>query len=132
MQKKGTYAVVKRSSDAELIFNVLGVLRKNGEVVGEMKFLQLLKKRDTGVSPRRLRKIIYEIPEIEVSVKYSKSKFKNLDRCPVCSTKLTTIKEVNLEGKRKIVGYRCEVCGFNSTSNGKPYIYSFRLKNYDL
>jgi hypothetical protein len=132
MRKKGTYAVVKRPSDAELVFNVHEVLRKNGEIVGEIRFLDFLKKRNTRVSPKRFRKIIYEIPEIEVSVKYSKNKFKHLDRCPVCSAKLSAIRGVNLEGKRKIVGYKCEVCGFNSTSNGKPYIYSFRLKNHDL
>lgn len=124
--------MAKKKSDAELIFNVLNILRKNGEIVGEMKFLDFLRKRNTGASPRRFRKLIFEIPEIEVSVKYSKKKFEKLDKCPVCSSKLTTIRGLNLEGKRKIIGYRCEVCGYNSTSNGKPYIYAFRLKNHDL
>jgi hypothetical protein len=124
--------VVKRPSDAELIFNVLNILRKNGEIVGEIKFLEYLRNRKIGASPKRFRKIIYEIPEIEVLVKYSKKKFGYQDRCPVCSSKLTTIRGVNLEGKRKIIGYKCDLCGYNSTSHGKPYIYTFRLKNHDL
>jgi Zn ribbon nucleic-acid-binding protein len=124
--------VVKRPSDAELIFNVLNILRKNGEIVGEIKFLNFLKNRKIGASPKRFRKIIYEIPEIEVSVKYSKKKFTALDKCPVCSSKLSAIRGLNLEGKRKIIGYKCGVCGYNSTSHGKPYIYAFRLKNHDL
>jgi hypothetical protein len=124
--------VVRRPSDAEVIFNILDLLRSNGEIVGEVRFLDLLKKRKIGASPRRFRKIIYEIPEIEVSVKYSKRKFDYLDRCPVCSSKLATIRGMTLEGKRKVLGYRCGVCGYNSTSHGKPYIYAFRLKNHDL
>ncbi len=128
----GAYLVVKRPSDAELIFNVLDILRKNGEIVGEINFLQSLKKRNIGASPRRFRRLIFEIPEIEVEVRYSKKKFGQLKRCPVCSSKLTAIKGINLEGKRKVIGYRCAVCGYNSTSNGKPYIYVFRLKSHDL
>ncbi len=124
--------MVKRPSDAELIFNVLNILRKNGEIVGEIKFINFLKNRKIGASPKRFRKIIYEIPEIEVSVKYSKKKFNALSKCPVCSSKLSSIRGLNLEGKRKIIGYKCEVCGYNSTSHGKPYIYAFRLKNHDL
>ena len=124
--------MVKRPSDAELIFNVLNILRKNGEIVGEIKFLNFLRNRKIGASPKRFRKIIFEIPEIEVSVKNSKKKFNTLDKCPVCSSKLSTIRGLNLEGKRNIIGYRCEVCGYNSTSHGKPYIYAFRLKNHDL
>ncbi|MCL5408099.1 MAG: hypothetical protein M1518_01885 [Candidatus Thermoplasmatota archaeon] len=124
--------MVRRPSDAELIFNVLNILRKNGEIVGEVKFLDFLKSRNVGASPKRFRKIIYEIPEIEVSVKYSRKKFDYLDDCPVCSSKLTRIRSVNLEGKRKIIGYKCGTCRYDSTSDGKPYIYAFRLKNHDL
>lgn len=124
--------MVKRSSDAELIFNVLNILRKNGEIVGEIRFLESLKGKNVSASPRRFRKLIYAIPEIEVSIKYSKKKFESLDKCPVCSSKLTKIRDVNLEGKRKVIGYKCGTCGYNSTSNGKPYIYAFRLKNHDL
>ncbi len=124
--------MVKKPSDAELIFNILNILRKNGEIVGEIKFLDFLKNRKIGVSPKRFRKIIYDIPEIEVSVKYSKRKFDYLDKCPVCSSKLSKIRGLTLEGKRKIIGYKCEVCGYNSTNHGKPYIYAFRLKNHDL
>ncbi|MEM0133913.1 MAG: hypothetical protein QXU18_01610 [Thermoplasmatales archaeon] len=124
--------MVKRHSDAELIFNVLSILKKNGEIVGEIKFLEYLRKRNIGASPRRFRRILYSIPEIEVSVKYTKKKFDHMDKCPVCSSKLTAIRIVNLEGKRKIIGYKCNLCGYNSTSNGKPYIYAFRLKNHDL
>ncbi len=124
--------MAKRPSDAELIFNVLTILRKNGEIVGEIKFLDFLKSRKISASPKRFRKLIFEIPEIDVSVKYSSKKFASLDKCPVCSSKLTTIRGVNLEGKRKIIGYKCEKCGYNSTRDGKPYIYAFRLKNHDL
>ncbi|MCL4412896.1 MAG: hypothetical protein M1526_06055 [Candidatus Thermoplasmatota archaeon] len=124
--------MAKRPSDAELIFNVLTILRKNGEIVGEIKFLDFLKSRKISASPKRFRKLIFEIPEIDVSVKYSSKKFASLDKCPVCSSKLTTIRGVNLEGKRKIIGYKCEKCGYNSTRDGKPYIYTFRLKNHDL
>lgn len=108
------------------------ILRKNGEIVGEIKFLDFLKSRKISASPKRFRKLIFEIPEIDVSVKYSSKKFASLDKCPVCSSKLTTIRGVNLEGKRKIIGYKCEKCGYNSTRDGKPYIYTFRLKNHDL
>ncbi len=124
--------MAKRPSDAELIFNVLTILRKNGEIVSEIKFLDFLKSRKISASPKRFRKLIFEIPEIDVSVKYSSKKFASLDKCPVCSSKLTTIRGVNLEGKRKIIGYKCEKCGYNSTRDGKPYIYTFRLKNHDL
>lgn len=124
--------MVKRPSDAELIFNVLNVLRKNGEIVGEIKFIEALKKMNIGASPKRFRRLIYSIPEIEVSVRYTKKKFDHLDKCPVCSSKLSKIREINLEGKRKIIGYKCNLCGYNSTSHGKPYIYAFRLKNHDL
>ena len=124
--------MVKRPSDAELIFSVLNVLRKSGEIVGEIRFLEALKKMNIGASPKRFRRLIYSIPEIEVSVRYTKKKFDHLDKCPVWSSKLSKIREINLEGKRKIIGYKCNLCGYNSTSHGKPYIYAFRLKNHDL
>lgn len=122
----------KKSSEAELIFNIVDILRKNVEIVGEVRFLDYLREKGTGTSPRRFRRIIYDIPEIDVSVKYSEAKFKKLDKCPVCSSRLRAIRNMNLEGKRKVIGYRCMQCGYNSISNGKPYIYTFRLKHYDF
>lgn len=124
--------MAKKSSQAELIFNILRILRKSGEVAGEIEFINFLRKEGVGTSPKRLRKIIFDIPEIEVSIKYSRKKLKIVGSCPICGSKLFPVRNMNLEGKKKILGYRCNLCGYNSTRDGKPLIYTFRLKNHDL
>ncbi|MGC8644888.1 MAG: hypothetical protein ACP5UO_01310 [Thermoplasmata archaeon] len=122
----------KRASDEELVFNILSILRDRGEVVGELNFLDLLEQRNSRPSPKRFRRLIFRIPEISVTVKYGGKKFGKLKRCPICGSKLKTVRLLNLQGKRKIVGYRCDTCHYNSEKDGKPYIYEFRLKNRDI
>jgi predicted RNA-binding Zn-ribbon protein involved in translation (DUF1610 family) len=124
--------MAKRSGQSELIFNILKILRRKGEVSGEMEFISSLKNEGIGISPKRLRRTIYEIPEIEISIKYSRKKMNISGQCPICGSKLTPVRNMTLEGKRKVVGYRCNLCGFNSSRDGKPLIYMFRLKNHDL
>jgi ribosomal protein L34E len=124
--------VAKRASDEELIFNILSILKDKWEVVGELNFLNLLALRNSRPSPRRFRRLIFRIPEISVNIKYSGRRYGKLKECPICGSKLKAVRLLNLQGKKKVVGYRCEVCHYSSESDGKPYIYTFRLKNRDI
>ncbi|MEM0127611.1 MAG: hypothetical protein QXO03_00795 [Thermoplasmatales archaeon] len=124
--------MTRRASDEEIIFNVLSILRDNGEVIGEVNFLEMLRRKNSSLSPRRFRRLIFKIPEILVTIKYTKNKYGKLERCPICGSKMKAVRVINLEGKRTTVGYRCPTCHYNSFKNGKPYIYAFRLKKRDI
>lgn len=124
--------MARKSSQSELIFNILKILRKRGEIAGEMEFIRSLRRENVGASPKRLRRTIYDIKEIEVSIRYTKKKMRTTKDCPICGSKLFRVRNMNLEGKRKTLGHKCKLCGYNSTRDGKPLIYTFRLKNHDL
>ncbi|MEM0129987.1 MAG: hypothetical protein QW100_01135 [Thermoplasmatales archaeon] len=124
--------MTKRASDEEVIFNILSILRDNGEVTGEFNFLEMLRRRNSSLSPNRFRKLIFRIPEILVTVRYARVKLGKLEKCPICGSKMRPVRLLNLEGRRVIVGYKCPRCHYNSSKNGKPYIYEFRLKSRDI
>lgn len=122
----------KIAADSQVIITLIDILREEGEIIGEIRLIDSLGARGISISPLRLRKIIYSIPQIKVTVEFSKKSRMVRGKCPICGSKLYPYRGINLEGKRKIIGHRCKKCGFNTAKHGKPLIYSFRLMNHDL
>ncbi|MCL5680568.1 MAG: transposase [Candidatus Thermoplasmatota archaeon] len=121
-----------RNKESEIIFHILDILRQKDEIIGEINFLKQLKSRGIGISAKRFRKVVFDIPKINVEIEFSKKRNKISKYCPVCGSKLVPVRDMTLDGRKKRIGYRCKKCNFNSNRDGKPLIYSFRLKKYDL
>ncbi len=121
-----------RANESEVVIYLYLILKEQGEIKGEINLLKKLKEKGISISPFRLRKIIYKIPKIKVSVTFSKKRINGNKKCPICGNKLYPYRAMTLEGKRGIIGYRCKVCKYNSVRDGKPLIYSFKLMNHDL
>ncbi len=122
----------KRANQSEIILYLFEILKREGEVKGEINLINKLREKGIGITPSRLRKIVYDIPHIRVDVEFSK-KWKNVGRkCPVCGNKLFPYRGITLEGKRKVLGYKCKKCKYDSLRDGKPLIYRFKLMDYDI
>lgn len=122
----------KRANQSEVILYLYEILKNEGEIKGEINLLRKLKEKGIRITPFRLRKIVYDIPQIEVSVQFSKKWKMIKKKCPVCGGKLFPYKGMTLEGKKRVLGYRCRKCKFDSLRDGKPLIYSFKLMNHDI
>jgi RNase P subunit RPR2 len=122
----------KRANQSEVIFYLYEILKNEGEIIGEINLLGKLKEKGIRITPSRLRKIIYDIPQIKVNVQFSKKWRIIKKKCPICGSKLFPYKGMTLEGKKRVIGYRCKKCNFDSLKDGKPLIYSFKLMNHDI
>ena len=82
------------------------------------------------LSPRRVKNIALEIPEIEVKVKTKRMpKMEKVDKCPVCGSKVKPFYGKNLVNEDVLLGYRCVKCGYVSDLDSfVPMKYEFLWK----
>ena len=119
-------------NDDQLENYILRILKKKGSIVGEGNLMKELRKLRVRVSPKRIRRVVFKSKNIEVEIKFGKGKLINNEICPICSSPLVEIKNADLDGNLRTIGYKCDNCNYNSISKGKPYLYIFRLKYHDL
>ncbi len=123
---------MSRINEKKVEDSIIDILRKNGSIRGESAIRKQLGKKGIKVSFLRIRKISFHSKNITVEVKYGKGKISHKTNCPICGSKLETVTSMDLEGNRRVIGYKCQICHYDSISNGKPYLYIFRLRNYDF
>jgi len=113
------------------------VMKKRGVVQSQEDLcaivLERLRKydKDFVLSPRRIKNLVLEIPNIEIKAKTKKMpKMTKLERCPVCDKKVDKIYGKNLLNKKIHIGYTCKRCGYTTDLEAfMPMKYIFVLKS---
>ncbi len=135
--------VSKKIPCDHFVINIIKEVLKKRHIVQsqeDLTFLVLdkLKKYDKKfvLSPRRVRKLVIKIPNIEIKAKTKRSpKMKKLDKCPVCKRKVNKIYGKNLLNKKIHIGYICKRCGYTTDLNSlmpMKYLFIWKRKNKSL
>ncbi|OYT42476.1 MAG: hypothetical protein B6U78_01085 [Candidatus Aenigmarchaeota archaeon ex4484_224] len=85
------------------------------------------KNRLYSITSNRIKKLILEIPEIEIKAKTKRTPSEKIpENCPICGSKLEPIKIKNLANQWITIGYKCTKCGY------KASLESFGLFEYEF
>jgi len=91
-----------------------------------------LKKKDPDyeLTPQRLRRMAVKSGEITLEIHCRDSPEKaESTTCPVCGSKMQSMKNKTLYDWEVVVGHRCTLCGYWTGSKKRiPVRYVFRLK----
>ena len=109
------YKVPKASLLKDIVITVL----KNEKIVDSQKyllttvkyFLRNLDGRYT-VTSRRLRKVIFTIPEISVEIDYKYTERELGKKCPVCYSEMKPVYNMTIDNNKVLSGYRCTHCSY--------------------
>lgn len=104
-----------RANDAELIALVVKVILEEGTVASQTRLAQLvnaqLGKRKTHVTPERLRVLAVRSGLVGIAIRTrTDGETPELERCPVCRSKLRRTTNKTLTGSTAQTGYRCTRC----------------------
>jgi uncharacterized protein with PIN domain len=106
-------------STEEVEHAIAAVLRREKKLPSENRFLSLvrreLKRRDKDytVSHERLRKIALRSGLCKVTIHTRESATRRpMARCPVCSTRVQSVKNETIFGGSVTLGYECPFCGY--------------------
>lgn len=112
---------------------ILNIVEKRIKLNSLSKLKELvnaeLKKinKDYKVSLERIKKFLSKESKIEIIVETKKSR--EIDFCPICSSRIIPIKSINLNREEIVVGYKCEKCNFKTFSkNFLPRRYNIIFK----
>jgi ribosomal protein L34E len=75
----------------------------------------LLKREDPlfSIGGRRLRRLLIDAPGVRLRVRYAERENRApLQRCPICQSPVTPIRNRTLWDDRVTLGYRCPQCGY--------------------
>lgn len=88
--------------------------------------------KDYVVSPIRAKRIVLDIPEIEVKAKTKKAvKLQKINNCPICHSKIEPLEVKNLADRKVLIGYQCTECAYQSDLEAfMPMKYAFVWKGY--
>ena len=81
----------------------------------------------------RLRRLLVGVPGVRIQVRYTERHgLRPLDRCPVCGSELTPIRNRTLTGDTVILGRRCRRCEYWTHSARRvPVRYTFSQAGID-
>ncbi len=114
--RKVLYNVLKRNS-------YLPSLKKlRDEVANELQKID----KYYHISMRRMRIIAARSGFVRVEVKKGKGKLGGKN-CPVCGNRMKPIKSISLLGEKVVLGYKCNLCGYNGKIDEMPVKYEFHL-----
>lgn len=105
----------KRASDAELVALVVKVILDEGTVSSQTRLAQLvnrsLAKRGMHVTPERVRVLAVKsgLVSIQVRVRVD-GPTPEMERCPVCRSRLRRTTNRTLTGTTAQTGYKCTRC----------------------
>ncbi len=111
------------------------VLRRKGVVESQSELVREVRKHlnhvdpSYRVSPRRVRLTAIEDPHIKLEIRYRLTDIhtENFEKCPVCGSKMTKVKNSTLDGKSVVIGFKCIRCPYWTGKRiRKPVRYIFR------
>ena len=123
------YKIPKEEEIRKAIYRAL---RKYGSFSSlsslRLGILEELKKMDENytISMKRARILTARSGFVKLEIKKRHTK-KKVEKCPVCGGNLKEIRNLNLEGKQVIIGYRCTLCNYKGRVYEKPTRYSFHF-----
>ena len=111
----------KLPSKDKIIESIKQVLKSRLEIDSQDDLCRLvlkqLRKEDKNymLTPTRAKRISLLIPEVAVKAKTKKAiRMRGIYRCPICESRIETIKVKNLLNKEVVIGYRCTSCSYES------------------
>jgi hypothetical protein len=81
----------------------------------------------------RLRRLLVGVPGVRIQVRYTeRHDARPLDRCPVCGSELTAIRNRTLSGDTVTLGHRCRRCEYwTHAARRVPVRYTFSQAGID-
>jgi len=112
----------KKIPREHFVINIIKeVMRRRGVVQSQEDLsaiaLKKLRKYEKAyvLSPRRTKNLVIKIPNIEIKAKTKRiPRMTKLERCPVCTKKVSKIHGKNLLNKKIHIGYVCKRCGYTT------------------
>jgi len=106
-------------SEEEVEHAIAAVLRREKKLPSESRFLSLVRRelkrkdKDFTVSHERLRHIALRSGLCKVTIHTREVPTRRpMARCPVCGTKVTSVKNETIYGGTVTLGYECPFCGY--------------------
>jgi len=124
----------KRLKDEEVVAILVKVILEEGTVASQTRLAELvnrqLKRRGAAVTPARVRVLAVRSGLVGLTVRTrSDGPTPDLERCPVCHSKLRRTANRTLTGATAQTGYRCTRCPWWTGREMRvPHHYVFQAK----